>query len=159
MDASVHVGAATKHFAQQAGVDRRPVDEKDPVRVLIDWKRRHGKRSARAEQVAQQVDHVAGAQGNVIELVPRRLDPQRSARRHPQIDQLLPQIRDRNRTPVDFFRKPELLSAQDAAKVALTNKLLDEALDVASDGAGHAGGTIYFGGESFWPDIVSRAAA
>src|SRR5664279_2653797 len=122
--ASADVWRATEDFAEQAGVDRRPIDGKNLVGILIDRKRGHDKGPTRAKQVKQQLDHFAGAQGNVVELVPRRLDPKGSSARHPQIDQLLPQVRDREWASIDLLCEPQFLLAQKVTNVASSHKLL-----------------------------------
>ena len=52
-------------------------------------------------------------------------------------------LRDRNRAPVNSFRKPELLLAQEAAHVALSRKLLGKAFNGAAEGAMHVGCAIW----------------
>lgn len=68
--ASEYVGTASKDFAEQACVNRCRIDEERSIGIVIDRKCWHGQRSAGAEQVTQQVDHFAGTQWNIIELIP-----------------------------------------------------------------------------------------
>ena len=135
MNASAHIRGATKNLAQQPGIDRSLVDQKNLVRVGIDREGRHRQRPVWADQIAQQVDHLACAQRHIEELVPRGVDVNRSARRHPEIDQSLPQFRNGNLPPMDFLRQPQLPGAQEAAHVAPPKQLLRDAFGGAANNA------------------------
>src|ERR1700750_3007565 len=73
------------------------------------------------------------------------MNPDCPSARHAKVDQLLTQLRDGDRTPVDLFCQPQFLFANEAAHVVLPEKL--------------AGKTVHSGAERCRPESRHPAPA
>src|ERR1700736_5971571 len=65
------------------------------------------------------------------------MNPDGAPARHAEIDQLLPQLGDRNRTAMDRLAQPQFLFAHEAAHIVLPQDFLGEALHSAAERPGH----------------------